>query len=102
MFKIGEKVVSKKSFIYERTEYLNGVRHPIKNEIYTIRTIENDKGYIYLRFDELRNPILGYDNGNDWDECHYLSDNFRKLDYEFADNLLAEISEAMKSETILN
>lgn len=27
---------------------------------------------------------------------------FRKLDYEFAENLLAEISEAMKSETIKN
>ncbi len=27
---------------------------------------------------------------------------FRKLDYEFADNILAEISEAMKQEAILN
>lgn len=102
MFKKGEKVVSKKTFIYEGNEYENGVRHPIKNEIYTIRSIEYESGYICLRFEELVNPILGYSNGNDWGECHYVSDKFRKLDYEFADNLLAEISEAMKSETILN
>lgn len=79
-FKIGEKVV----FIHN--DNCNYKPIPEINEIVTISYICKD-GWIGL---------VGFY------PTEYEPHHFRKLDYEFAENLLAEISEAMKSETIKN
>lgn len=88
-FKIGEKVVC-----------VDPCKELVKNQIYTIRGIYksvNGTDYgVYLE------EIIG-EFSNYWEkEIGYNVNRFRKLDYEFAENLLAEISEAMKSETIKN
>jgi len=101
-FKIGEKVVSLKSFDYTDFDIKNGVKHPKKGDILTIRTIEFDNGEIAFRFEEIINPILGYNFGNDWNELHYVSYRFRKIDYEFAENLIKEISESFNQKHLQN
>lgn len=91
-FKIGEKVVcidDSNPFGYKEEIF------PKKNEIYTIRC--NKRGIKLL---EIINSKKRYIDG--FYECTFNENRFRKLDYEFAENLLAEISEAMKSETIKN
>ena len=98
MFKIGEKVVALKTFRFDSHEFENGVRHPVKNEIYIIRTIEFQEGEVCLRFEEIINPELGYENGNDWGEVHYVAYEFRKLDYQFAENLLEKIMKEVVEE----
>ena len=103
-FKIGEKVVCVDSsgFISCFVERKYNVKYPLKNEIYTIRDIISQNGLIGLRFFEIINTPLGYNEGTNFGEKAFNSTRFRKLDHDFAENLLKEISEAMKSETILN
>jgi hypothetical protein len=40
---------------------------------------------------EIRNPMVEYSNGVN--ELEFWSGNFRKLDYQFAENLLAQLIE---------
>jgi len=86
MFKIGENVVC-----------IKPVLRLIKGEIYTIQGFQNDfPPSIGIYVEELNEPHFFYGK---WS---YNINRFRKLDYEFADNILEEITEAMKSKTILN
>ena len=97
-FKIGEKVVCVKP-----------IYNLVFNQIYTIDFLKICKCGC-LNFSLIEIPsVAGYEGtycaeclDSLGKECLWSSKRFRKLDYEFAENLLAEISEAMKSETIKN
>lgn len=97
-FKIGEKVVC-----------VEPIYNLVFNQIYTISFLKTCKcGSLNFILAEIPS-VDGYKGtycANCLDslgeECLWNSKRFRKLDYEFAKNLLAEISEAMKSETIKN
>lgn len=78
-FKKGEKVVC-----------INPIEELVKHEIYTIYEIYkgwNPNGIIVDGFVLLE--ILSKDGDG------FMSSRFRKLDYEFAENLLKEISESV-------
>jgi len=98
MFKIGEKVVC----VMPITNYLT------KGEIYTISGIYPCScGVVLCSWGAVGRA--GVSNCHCCDkeltkrnELCALINRFRKLDYEFAENILAEISEAMKREEILN
>jgi len=93
-FKIGEKVFCIHTFTgVSEIEKELGVRSPIKNEMYTIRVIESNG---YLMLEEIRNPILGYNNGKTYKECSFNYDKFRKLDHAFGEKICAEILESVK------
>jgi methyl coenzyme M reductase gamma subunit len=79
MFKIGEKVVC-----------INPSSNLIKGQIYTV-----------IYYSQFSDSILVAET-QPTKNVYFWGNRFRKLDYEFADNLLAEISEAMKQESILN
>jgi len=91
MFKIREKVVC---VIEDNINCKTGAIEcgPKKGDILTINFIGNDV---------FRNvPCLGFEEYGDidcWDQYQ-----FRKLDYEFAENILDEITEAMQRQEILN
>lgn len=90
-FKIGEKVV----FIGPlRKPLFEGFAFPKHNEIVTIHSV------CEVCIDHYN--VSEYFNDKNGNPQCFKSDNFRKLDYEFAENLLAEISEAMTSEAVLN
>jgi len=99
-FKIGEKVVSLKSFEYTDFDIEYGVKHPKKGDILTIRDVEFESGEMCLRFEEIINPVLDYLESKG--EGLYVSYRFRKLDYEFAENLLKEISESVNQKHLQN
>ena len=87
-FKVNEKVVCIDA---SANGFSSGL---IKHEIYTILQIVTPPiGEQGLVLSEIKS--LHYEGS--WSVFR-----FRKIDYEFAENLLAEISEVMKSETILN
>lgn len=92
-FKIGEKVVCVNNIYLEPEKIEVGIKAPLKNEIYTIRSI-ND--YDAIMVEEIINPICKYGNSGYVGENSFYLHHFRKLDYDFADNLLAEISESFK------
>lgn len=79
-FKIGEKVVC-----------IDATGDLTKNEIYTIIGFNNyDNGLI---LQEIKSPkYLGA----------FKSFRFRKIDYEFAENLLKEISESVNQKHLQN
>ena len=97
-FKIGEKVVSLKTFEREEIEIKKGCKFPIKGQIYTIREITNND---CLRFEELINPPLPYDSGCDFGEAEFTPNNFRKLDTQFAEDVISEIIEQVKKESLI-
>jgi len=90
MFSIGEKVVCIHTFTVRPDAAKLGETNPIKGEMYTIRTIECHKDGCFLRFEELINPVLNYANGKT--ECQFCSTRFRKLDPNFAEELLEKLS----------
>jgi len=85
MFKIGEKVVCIKQGKWENanknslTDLIN-LPDPIYNKIYTICNIFIFKN-AYLYFTEL-NGVIGYN-----------SKEFRKLDYDFVEDVIKKITE---------
>jgi hypothetical protein len=83
MFKTGEKVVC----INDSCGKLDGVKLLEKGEIYVIEKVFslNSKSTDLL--------LYGFDKG--WD-----SSRFKKLDYEFAENLLAEITKEVAEKGI--
>ncbi len=88
-FKIGEKVV----FIGGEVIMKETLQPKINEIVEIIGFSKIRKGNLYIK---------GYTkNLEDYNQS-FRPSNFRKLDYEFAENLLAEITEAMKIETILN
>lgn len=102
MFNIGEKVVCIAEFKnIDQEEYALGVKGPIKGEIYTIRRVFDEESIIFLQFEELINPILGYDGGKDVDEVRWNSAKFRKLDHQFGEDVLAEITKQVKEEELV-
>ena len=78
MYKIGEKVVC----INDSIGYLSNIKSLLINEIYTIKSIRKETGA--LAFNEITAPInsSGFFNSN----------RFRKLDYEFAEDCLKNIT----------
>jgi len=89
MFKRGEKVVFIGGFVIDQETI-----QPKKNEIVIVDGFSSvHLGNLYIK---------GYRFAKDNAPQSFRIENFRKLDYEFAPNLLAEISEAMKREEILN
>ena len=81
MFKIGEKVV----FIGKQREpKFNGFKFPQVNEIVTIHSVCN----VYKSFN-----ISEYIRDNNGHLQSFKPDNFRKLDYSFAENLIKRITE---------
>ena len=96
-FKIGEKVVC----IDDSSPRRKDLRLDIKrNEIYTIRKINISKtnGEITFCLDEIIGAYCSF-----WESAiGYYSWRFRKLDYQFAENLLAELTQSAKSEYQLN
>jgi len=93
MFAIGEKVVCISDLKRNIDDIENGVIYPIKNEIYTIREFFEGNG---IRLNEIINPKLQYKDG--FNECAFYLKHFRKLDYDFAENLLSEITRQVKEE----
>jgi hypothetical protein len=81
-FKIGEQVVciKKGGWHHVYGEY-NGEPDPIYNEIYTISFFENFRNELYFGIKELA------PNGS------WGSRNFRKLDYDFVEEVLEMIME---------
>ena len=95
MFKIGEKVVC-----------VNPNQRLVKGQIYEVECFEN-----CVCGDVAINLIGVYGGNFKFSECKCGRDcsnrahslfRFRKLDYEFAENLLAEITEQMQRVEILN
>lgn len=86
-FKVGEKVVC-----------VDAVYPLLKNEIYTIDFIDldgNDEETLILK--EVYSGLKFSDNEEEW--YGYDPVRFRKLDYQFTENLIAEL---MQSEYQLN
>ena len=91
-FKVGEKVVciginnvcikSGKTF-----------KHPNINDIVIIRGIESYNNNIYLFFEEYPRIFLVEDLG-------YEAFNFRKLDHQFGEDVIAEIIKQVKEESL--
>jgi hypothetical protein len=82
-FKVGEKVVSLR-------DWDEGTNNPKKNEIVTIQAIEEEDGYLTL-------AEYLFEDGEE--QC-FNPKYFRKLDYEFAENLLAQIKQEVLSNKI--
>jgi len=93
MFSVDEKVVCIHTFSTEGREIARsfGEKDPIKGEMYTIRDIESREDGVYLRFHELINPRLNYIDG--CHEAQFWSERFRKLDYDFVEEVMAMIKE---------
>lgn len=99
-FKIGEKVVCINcNDILHPKEIALGCKNPIPNEIYTIREIIYIENRLSFRFEEIINPKIKYIDG--YDECSYLSHNYRKLDHQFADDICAELVKQVKEEQLI-
>jgi len=82
-FKIGEKVVC--------VDNKNGAEELIEKEMYTINLIAvSDTGQIGF----VLNGLHQFEAYYEW--------RFRKLDYEFAENLLKEISESVNKKHLQN
>lgn len=100
-FKIGEKVVCIDNTPKNIKLIQSGFIYPEKGEIYTIRHIFiSSTNELTFYLNEIKNAPMETVVG--FIEVGFAGSRFRKLDYEFAENLLAEISQAMKSETIKN
>jgi hypothetical protein len=99
MFAIGEKIVYIGNIELHPEEIEDGVRSPIKNEIYTVRNFgDSDEINHTLRVEEIVNPILEYEEG--LDEKAWYFHHFRKLDHQFAEDLLSEITRKVKEESL--
>ena len=96
-FSIDEKVVCIHTFEKQEDTAKFGVVLPKKGEMYTIRTIGKVEGNIYLRFNEIVNPSLPYASGVD--ECQFWEERFRKLDYQFAEELETNLKKQVNRET---
>ena len=94
MFKIGEKVVC----IDDSIGFASGLKTLKLNEIYTIKSIRSSTGA--LAFKEIEAPLTS--------SGYYSAHRFRKLDYDFAENILNKIKEelcidqSLKSQFIYN
>jgi hypothetical protein len=97
MFALNEKVVYIGNVQIHPIELKLGVKIPIPNEIYTIREFETDEeNNVGIRLKEITNPILKYKDGTT--EKAYHIRHFRKLDHDFSENLLSEITRQVKEE----
>ena len=99
-FKIGEKVVCVTNAPLDFEDIIDGVTAPKVKEIYTIRTMESDKTGTWITVEEIINPVFNYLDG--FGEASFNINYFRKLDYQFAENLLAELTQSAKNEYQLN
>jgi len=99
-FKIGEKVVCVTKAPLDIEDIIDGIRVPNVKNMYTIRTMESDKEGTWITVEEIINPMFNYIDG--FGEARFNINYFRKLDYQFAENLLAELTQSAKSEYQLN
>lgn len=86
MFKIGEKVVC----IDDSEGFASGLKTLTIHEIYTIKSIRSCTGA--LTFKEIEAPYLS--------SGFYSANRFRKLDYQFTENLLAKIKEEVFNDEV--
>lgn len=84
-FKIGQKVVCVDAPSNENRKYKEYM--PVKNEIYTIRGFYRESLYL----EEIINEVYVYDNGVS--EVSFKSCRFRPLDHQFAEDVIAYITE---------
>ena len=99
-FKRGEKVVCINNIYLEEEKIKIGIKCPIKNKFYTIRGFKGNKDAILVN--EIINPLCYYGNKNIPEENGFYLHHFKKLDYEFAENLLKEISESVNKKHLQN
>ena len=78
MFKIGEKVVC----INDQCGWLDGEKKLVKGEIYEVLQV-------------MHKDIVVIYNDDGWDKSR-----FRKLDYEFAENLLEKIKQEVSNDKV--
>ena len=97
-FKVGEKVVCVDDSPPKQLATKHLVLKLVLNEIYTIRNFVQTIQGIGIHLEEIVNPIVQYREG--MLEPVYDNRRFRKLDYAFAENLLAEIKEQVLTETL--
>lgn len=91
--KKGNKVVCIYTFGKNRKDVMYGVRHPVKDAIYTIREVIKGK---YIRLEELRNPILPYSMGREIMECMYLINKFVPLQEKFEKITYSKVTELIE------
>jgi len=101
-FKIGEKIVCIDDSLPKTPELRNTMGKLVINEIYTVRGFISVSDGVGLYLSEVKNEIVHYLSTNRKIEPCYDPARFRKLDYEFADNLLEEIKKEMSSEYVKN
>lgn len=87
-FKVGEKVVCISTILPQA--YSRSVL-PEKGEMYTIRGILEKEGNVGLVLEEIVNPVQKFKNG--YGEEHFGIKFFRKLDYQFAEDVIKKICE---------
>ncbi len=90
-FKIGEKVVCLISFTGQNRPDTDKLILPIKNVIYTIRTIESNCRGTFIRLEEITNPLLKYRSSVS--EAQFCIKKFRKLDHQFAEDVIKNLIE---------
>ena len=93
-FKNGEKVVCVHQSKRTPMDYRHNHVFPKKDSIYTVRNFQDfpDEKDLYLRFEECVNPLLPILDGRRLEIC-FSPKNFRKLDYQFADEVLEKLKE---------
>tara|TARA_R110000787_G_scaffold229259_4_gene336820 strand:+ start:662 stop:940 length:279 start_codon:yes stop_codon:yes gene_type:complete len=90
MFKIGEKVVYVGK---QRESKFAGIKRPKVNEIVTIHSFCK----VYGGYD-----ISEYLRDNNGMPQSFMGDNFRKLDYEFADSIIREITKDISEKRLVS
>ena len=97
-FKIGEKIICINDSPAYQEELIGIIGDLVLNEIYTIREFIYTKDGIGLALEEIVNPIIRFLDR--LSEPAYDPARFRKLDYQFAEDLLSQIKEEVQSELI--
>jgi len=91
-FKVGDRVVCINDLFLGRFDiFLGTIKAPVRNKIYTIRSFDVDEeGLIGLRFEEIINPVLQYQDGVG--EVSFAQERFRKL-ADSTDEIIKELLE---------
>jgi hypothetical protein len=74
--RVGAKVVC---ILRRWSELLPGEEGPAYLGIYTISEVMLDNGECWLRFVEIRNPVVDWHDGEPPCECRFAADKFRPL-----------------------
>lgn len=91
MFKVGEKIVCIDDSEVKTPQLRGRMIVPLKNEIYTIRSFKSTSDGYGITLEEIINQKVKFLDGIS--EPVYDPARFRKLDHDFAENLLNKIKE---------